>query len=407
MPQNCKSPYVGVGLRTHQEGQATAADMSGVLACLRGWHPALARAELAALLPLAILTSTASPRWVRVDASTEEAQQAALDVASGLQAFLHRGEIHEWDGSPTPLMKAVESYLDEYPVEGTVKVEAWRQERRIPGVSTSLLAGEIGGLMAQRGWPVDLKTPDHVLGLVADGPSCSIAFGWMKGLGPVPFEHRARQATQRPFFKPVSLDPKLARLVVNMAGGPLESGPIVDPMTGTGGFVIEGSLSGRPCIGLDINSEMVAGASANLSWAHGGEVPATSSVRRGDATNLLQALPEEWPGTVAGFVLDPPYGRNSHGTMDAMALLEKTLRSAHEVSKPSGRFVLILPIEPMGERMDEPVALDEPIQLLNGEWSDLLETVTNQGWNPCEAFVERVHRSLSRLILLAECVPQD
>lgn len=406
MLSNGKSPYVGVGLRTHQEGQATALSMSGVLACLRGWHPALARAELAALLPDATLTSTASPRWVRVDDSTDEAQHAALDVASGLQAFLHRGGIHEWSGASQGLMEAVEAYLDEHPVQGTVKVEAWRQDQRIPGVSTSLLAGEIGGLMVHRGWPVDLTSPSHVLALVADGPTSSLAFGWMKGQGPVPFEHRARQATQRPFFKPVSLDPKLARLVVNMAGGPPGSGPVVDPMTGTGGFVIEASLSGRPCIGLDINSEMVAGASANLSWAHGGEAPATSSVRRGDATNLLQALPEHWFGTVAGFVLDPPYGRNSHGTMGSLALLEKTLRSAHEVSKAGGKFVLILPIEPLGERITESVELNEPVQLLHGEWSNLLAAITNQGWNPCEAFVERVHRSLSRLILLAEYVPQ-
>jgi len=381
--------------------------MSGSLACFRGWHPALARAELAALLPQAMLTPTSCPRWVWVDTNNSDDNQQALDVASGLQAFLLDGKLHRWTGDEEPLLAAVSHYLHSHPVDGTVKVLAWRQEQRIPGVSTSVLSGEIGGIMAQRGWSVELESPDHVLALIADGPTSTLAFGWMQGQGPVPFEHRARQATQRPFFKPVSLDPKLARLVVNMAGGPRGSGPIVDPMTGTGGFVIEASLSGRPCLGLDINSEMVAGASANMAWAHDGDVPESSIVRRGDATNMEQALPTAWHGTVAGFVLDPPYGRNSHGTMGSMSLISKTLSSARRLCKPNGQFVLILPVEPMGERLDETVALDEHVRLVNGEWEGLLQTMVEQGWNPRTAWVERVHRSLSRLILLAECAPQD
>ena len=90
-----------------------------------------------------------------------------------------------------------------------------------------------------------------------------------------------------------------------------------------------------------------------------------------------------------------------------MSLISKTLSSARRLCKPDGRFVLILPVEPMGERLDEPVALDEHVRLVNGEWEGLLQTMVGQGWNPRTAWVERVHRSLSRLILLAECAPQD
>ena len=38
--------------------------MGDMLACLRGWHPGLAKAELAALMPDARLVSEASTRWV-------------------------------------------------------------------------------------------------------------------------------------------------------------------------------------------------------------------------------------------------------------------------------------------------------------------------------------------------------
>ena len=40
-----------------------------------------------------------------------------------------------------------------------------------------------------------------------------------------------RRASQRPFFKPVSLEPRLARLAVNLACGPLANGACLDPMT--------------------------------------------------------------------------------------------------------------------------------------------------------------------------------
>ena len=380
--------------------------MSDALACLRGWHPALASAELSALLPDAILTATACPRWVRVDQSTATERAGALAVAAGLQAFLVHAETVAWSGDAQPLLDAVAAYLDRYPVDGTARVQAWRQDQRIPGVSTGALAASMGGLMVARGWSVDLHDAHHVLGLVADGPTGTLAFGWMEGDGPAPFEHRARQATQRPFFKPVSLDPKLARLVVNLAGGPVGRGPMVDPMTGTGGFVIEASLSGRSVLGLDIHSEMVAGATANLAWAHDGQVPANASIRRGDATRIEDALPEEWHGEVAGFVLDPPYGRNSHGTQGAMPLLSNTLASARRAAKPDGAFVLIVPVEPMGERLNRDVAFDEPVQPLHGGWSELLDLIRREGWQPEHAHVERVHRSLSRLILLARCAPQ-
>jgi hypothetical protein len=50
-------------------------NMEGMLACLRGWHPGLALAELTALLPDATLHPEASERWVRVSGA-EEADSA-------------------------------------------------------------------------------------------------------------------------------------------------------------------------------------------------------------------------------------------------------------------------------------------------------------------------------------------
>ena len=250
--------------------------MGDMLACLRGWHPGLAKAELAALMPDARLVSEASTRWVRVHGGSDARRGEALRIASGLQCFLlnavvsttHNTTIEAWLNSMT-------LYIEAHPVEGTVAVRTWKQGAKIPGWSTSELTRSLGGVLFERGYSIDLDTPDHVLALVADGPTASLACGWMEGDGQAAFSNGERRAGERPFFKPVSLDPMLARLAVNLATGPLENGPVVDPMTGTGGFLIEASLSGRNAIGIDVHSEMVQGAAPTCAGLTARRPPGT------------------------------------------------------------------------------------------------------------------------------------
>ena len=382
--------------------------MGEMVACLRGWHPALAHAELQALLPDATLTATPSSRWWVVEHSSEKQRRAALSVASGLQCFLREGVVSPASAEgQEPWLQRIRLYLEQRPVEGSVAVRSWKQGAKLEGWGPTTLAKRLGGLLHDLGYTVDLEEPDHVLGLITDADTASVACGWMEGDGLAAFSNGERRAGERPFFKPVSLDPKLARLAVNLATGPLSRGQVVDPMTGTGGFLIEASLSGRPCIGLDIHSEMVQGAKSNLAWAHGGEPPAHSTVLRGDATRLRDVLPEGAIGGVSGFVLDPPYGRNSHGTLQSSSLLQHVLASAREVAADDAGFVLILPLKPMTPHPETAVDLDANLPLLNGEWHEMLATVEACGWLVQAGYVERVHRSLSRLILHARCAPRD
>jgi putative methyltransferase (TIGR01177 family) len=382
--------------------------MGEMLACLRGWHPALAQAELAALLPTAVLSPTLSPRWWSVQQTTAEQRREALTVASGLQCFLREGILHtveeqEHDG----WLKTMKTYLSKHRVEGTVAVRSWKQGEKLPGWGPTTLAKRLGGILYDMGYSIDLDQPDHVMAIITDASTASLACGWMEGDGLAAFSNGERRAGERPFFKPVSLDPMLARLAVNLAAGPVAKGPVIDPMTGTGGFLIEASLSGRACIGIDIHSEMVHGANANLRWAHDGDVPSNARVKRGDATRLGDALPEDWKGRVAGFVLDPPYGRNSHGSVHSDALLEGCLRSARQVAAEHAGFVLILPLHPLDPHPETALSLDDDLPLLNGDWASLRSLIEKTGWMPVSAHVERVHRSLSRLILHARCAPQD
>ena len=78
-----------IGIRIGQEVEAQALTMASHVASLRGWHPALARAEIAALLPQAELLRLESRRLVQLNGDISiEQMQAAVECSSGCQALL-------------------------------------------------------------------------------------------------------------------------------------------------------------------------------------------------------------------------------------------------------------------------------------------------------------------------------
>jgi len=219
--------------------------------------------------------------------------------------------------------------------------------------------------------------------------------------GPKGDSSTGRRASQRPFFKPVSLEPRLARLAVNLACGPLAKGACLDPMTGTGGFTIEAVLSHRTAVGMDLDSEMIQGARRNLEWAGSNVDPFV----QGDATDVRSSLPEEMSVPFSGVVLDPPYGRNSHGSMDHSALLQKTLVSVADVTR--GGLVLILPSEPRSERIERALSRDERPPLKHYSWQELEEILESTSWTYQDAWYVAVHGSLGRVLIFATNAPQD
>jgi tRNA (guanine10-N2)-dimethyltransferase len=85
----------------------------------------------------------------------------------------------------------------------------------------------------------------------------------------------ARYPKNRPFTYPTTLDPKLARCMVNLArAGQSGSGAagqraettIFDPFCGTGGILLEAGLMGFKTIGIDIDEKMIEGCKKNLDF---------------------------------------------------------------------------------------------------------------------------------------------
>ena len=398
-------------MRTRQEVGAQALDMARHVACLRGWHPALARAEISALLPMLKPERQNGRRLLDLNGEVSTDKLAvAVEVSSGCQAILCDAVVwdHEEQVPLDGLIEALLEHFERHPRHGRVAVRAWRHEGRIDNVSPSRLAQRIGGRLHDLGYTIDLDAPEHQFGVVIDASSNTIVCGWMVGYGEQSDGLATRKAAERPFFKPVSLDPRLARLAVNMASGPVGGGTTVDLMCGTGGFLIEAALSGRSAIGIDLDAEMVEGTTENLEWALASEGKKLhrAVVFKGDATALADVLSDD-VGPVTGFVLDPPYGRNSQGSLAPIALLGKVLLSAKSIASERAGLVLILPIHPFGERPDEGLSHDEEVALLHGKWPEVLAALNNAEWCIQGRWVEHVHASLSRLILHATVAPRD
>ena len=374
--------------------------MAQTLACLRGWNIPLAQAELAALLPETKLTDL-SPRFILAGEQSIAKLPTTLSCSSGIQCFLHDVQYMDFANDDIDeFMKAVSTMLELITGRGSLAVRYLRIAGRIDGLSTQTLAGEIGGLAVSHGYSIDLSNPEYEIGLIADGDSNILACGWLIGdfddsIGTAP-----RRATERPFFRPISLDPRLARLAVNLACGPIDEYAVLDPMTGTGGFAMEAITMGRNCIAIDMDNEMITGAKQNIEWAlQNSSAESDYQIMTGDACNLEDSIPTKWHGKISGVVLDPPYGRNSHGTHAHFELISNTIDSMRKVIAERAKLVLIIPIKPNES--------DDDIQLLHGDWNEFVSMMGRSGAKIIGLWQEHVHASLARLILLATIAPQD
>lgn len=208
---------------------------------------------------------------------------------------------------------------------GSVAVRA-RDTRSSTGIDTQAVERALGDVLVERGFTIDLEDPDHELRAVFGAPSGGeerddgastegvkdgTAFlGWQVASSRRDFGDR--QPTERPFFQPGSMDPLLARAVVNLAGA-RPGRTICDPMCGTGGLLLEAGLVGAELVGSDVQRQMVAGTRENLHelvagdrGSNGDSDAPTAALAQADAARL--PLREDAADAV---VLDVPYGRQS------------------------------------------------------------------------------------------------
>jgi tRNA (guanine10-N2)-dimethyltransferase len=256
---------------------------------------------------------------------------------------------------------------------GSVAVRA-RDVRGTAGVDTQRAERVLGRELVERGFTVDLEDPDEVLlalfsadepreddGSAPPAAEGTCALGWLAAVPPREF---APAPTDRPFFQPGSMDPALARALANLAGA-RPGRTVLDPMCGTGGVLVEAGLVGARAVGTDAQEKMVRGARENCR-AYLEEF----AVLRADATRL--PLVDD---AADGVVFDAPYGRQSAiRSRDLRSLVEGALSEANRLAP---RAVVVA----------------------DRDWRG---AAREAGWAVESAFERRVHRSLTRHVLVLD-----
>lgn len=144
-----------------------------------------------------------------------------------------------------------------------------------------------------------------------------------------------RKVARRPFSLPISLHPKYARALVNLARVPT-AGRILDPFCGTGGILLEAHRIGVCGIGGDLRRPMVLGARRSLR-----ALDASADLFLADAGR------GPWrTGRLDGIATDPPYGRAASTRGESTERLYERFFGAAAAILPPGRFAaVVLPSE--------------------------------------------------------------
>jgi tRNA (guanine10-N2)-dimethyltransferase len=136
----------------------------------------------------------------------------------------------------------------------------------------------------------------------------------------------------RPFFSPISLSPRTARLMINLSGT-VKGSTILDPFCGTGGILIEGGILGRRVIGNDFTLSMASGTRINLKYY---------GIKNSKVFNV-DALVLDPGEVVNAIVSDLPYGRNSKvSSKDMLVFYESSMRRMLCLIERGNRMVIMI-----------------------------------------------------------------
>ncbi|KXB02325.1 hypothetical protein AKJ45_00095 [candidate division MSBL1 archaeon SCGC-AAA261F19] len=217
--------------------------------------------------------------------------------------------------------------IDFLPHGESIAVRVRRIKQYSPEVDVIKLAKDIADqLLEEVKFQVDLTNPDNEIVCVLTEDLCALGVVKAK-VDRSQFEER--RPKRRTAIHPATLQPRFARVLVNLARTPRE-GSLLDPFCGIGGILLEAGLIGAKPIGMDIKPDLIEGAKENLKWAGVDEF----ELQVGDARELSI-------GKVDAIATDPPYGRQaSTGDLELKEVYEEVLPVLSRTLK-GGRYLCI------------------------------------------------------------------
>ena len=257
----------------------------------------------------------------------------------------------------------LESFAEDVDVPGPVRVHATRIGTFQADIDLAEVNRRVGQVLA-RGVGIDIHDPATELRVVF---SDRVHVGRrLAVIDRASFE--ARKTRNLPFDYPISLHPKFARCLVNLAN--VKAGDVLlDPFCGTGAIVAEASLVGANALGTDISEKMIAGARRNLA-----SLGLEADLRESDIGDVPEIVAH-----VDGIATDPPYGRSTSTLGEPVPrLLGRAFQTFAELLDRGGKVAMAL--------HDASLLEDTP------------------GFRLLERHELRVHRSLTRNFFVLERV---
>ena len=239
--------------------------MSQSLLLGSGWHPPLFRSEINALFgDLKIL----HPRIVLLDQSIDDIFLTRISRAALVDDLLHFGG-YTHDSDFNLIVNEISNWCKEHLHPGSFAVRSKKLGSGVENISRRDLEKEVGAKLFSEKNPVNLHNPNYEIVIIVAGDvegevhrdslftEPCIVWGirennWNKT------NYLGRQPMERPFFKPISLEPRLAKLLISLAhskGNTPQN--FIDPFCGTGGIAIEALLQGMNIFVSDLDPTMV------------------------------------------------------------------------------------------------------------------------------------------------------
>lgn len=257
------------------------------------------------------------------------------------------------------ILKMVEKKIPDFDGTYSIRVKRMRDDSTI---DTECMERQVGSIFFKKEKRANLKNPHVRFRLIlTEGKSI---FGLhIYSIDRSVFE--IRKPHHKPFFYPGVLMPRIARALVNIS---IPGEFLFDPFCGTGGILIEAGLMGIKVIGGDMQRKILLGAKMNLEHYN-----VNYSLMYEDACRL--ALRNN---SVDAVVTDPPYGRSAAVKAESLEyMLAISIKEIYRVLKSRKRAVFV------SERQIE-------------------EMAKGAGFKIVEMHLQRVHKSLTRRILVLE-----